>query len=84
MLVVIDLVEKDDEQAIFDTLNTAGVRLTTAEIVKNALYQKIIEQSGKENAIKFYKNTWEKIFLSDEENYKILGKRKSYRKIKKR
>ena len=39
MLVVIDLEERDDEQSIFDTLNTAGVRLTSAEIVKT-LYLK--------------------------------------------
>jgi len=82
MLVVIDLVEKDDEQAIFDTLNTAGVRLTTAEIVKNALYQKIIEQSGKENAIKFYKNTWEKIFLSDEETIRYWEREKVTGRLK--
>jgi len=69
MLVVIDLVEdKDEEQAIFDTLNTAGVRLTTAEIIKNALYQKVIKVFGnKEAAIKYYKDTWEKTFLADED-----------------
>lgn len=74
MLVVIDLVEgKDDEQAIFDTLNTAGVRLTTAEIIKNALYQKVIKvtkDKEKSYAIDLYKKTWEKTFLSDEETVK--------------
>jgi len=72
MLVVIDLVEgEDDEQAIFDTLNTAGVKLSPAEIVKNALFQKIIKVFGdKEQAIALYKNTWEKIFLSDEDTIK--------------
>jgi len=46
-LVVIDLVEgSDNEQAIFDTLNTAGVRLSLAEIIKNALFQKVIKVSG--------------------------------------
>jgi len=83
MLVVIDLVEdKDDEQAIFDTLNTAGVRLTTAEIVKNALYQKIIEKSGRENAIDFYKNTWEKTFLSDEETVRYWEREKLTGRLK--
>jgi len=72
MLVVIDLVEgKDDEQTIFDTLNTAGVRLTTAEIIKNALYYQVIKVFGsKEAAIKLYKNTWEKTFLADEDTVK--------------
>lgn len=72
MLVVIDLVEeKDDEQAIFDTLNTAGVRLTTAEIIKNALYYQVIQVFGsKEAAIEIYKNTWKKTFLADEDTVK--------------
>ena len=72
MLVVIDLVEgSDDEQTIFDTLNTAGVRLTTAEIIKNALFQKILKVYGaKESAIELYKNTWEKTFLTDEDTVK--------------
>ena len=67
MLVVIDLDERDDEQTIFDVLNTTGVRLTSAEIVKNALFKRAIELMGKEDAIKLYKETWEKTFLKDEE-----------------
>lgn len=68
MLVVIDLVEeKDDEQAIFDTLNTAGVRLTTAEIIKNALFQRAIQiLDNKEEVIKLYEETWEKTFLAED------------------
>lgn len=67
MLVVIDLDEKDDEQAIFDTLNTAGVRLTVAEIVKNAIFKRAIELSDKEKAIRLYEHTWKETFLKDEE-----------------
>jgi len=67
MLVVIDLEEKDDEQSIFDTLNTAGVRLTSAEIVKNALFKRLIELSGRSEAIKTYRETWEKVFSKDED-----------------
>lgn len=67
MLVVIDLEERDDEQSIFDTLNTAGVRLTSAEIVKNALFKRLIELSSRKEAIKTYKETWEKIFSRDED-----------------
>jgi len=70
MLVVIDLDEKDDEQTIFDVLNTAGVRLTSAEIIKNALFKQAIEFIGKEDAIKLYKETWEKTFLKEEETVK--------------
>lgn len=67
MLVVIDLDEKDDEQSIFDTLNTAGVKLTAAEIIKNALFKKLIELSDSKEAIKTYKETWRKVFLEDED-----------------
>ena len=67
MFVVIDLEENDDEQSIFDTLNTAGVRLTSAEIIKNALYKRLIELSQKQEAIEIYKETWEKTFMKDEE-----------------
>jgi len=72
MLVVIDLVEEsDDEQAIFDTLNTAGVRLSPAEIIKNAIFKKAIKVFGnKESAIDLYKRTWEKTFLADEDTVK--------------
>jgi len=72
MLVVIDLAEgSDDEQAIFDTLNTAGVRLSPAEIVKNALFQQVIKVFGnKKSAIDLYKETWEKTFLFDEDTVK--------------
>lgn len=70
MLVVIDLAKNDDEQSIFDTLNTAGVKLTIAEIVKNAIYKRAIELRNKEEAIKLYKETWEETFLKDEDTLK--------------
>jgi len=71
MLVVIDLFEaSDDEQAIFDTLNTAGIRLSPAEIIKNALFQKVIKVESKDAAICLYNETWEKTFLADEDTAK--------------
>lgn len=74
LLVVIDLEERDDEQSIFDTLNTAGVRLTSAEIVKNALFKKLIELSDRQEAIRTYKATWEKEFLKDEDTTRYWEK----------
>lgn len=67
MLVVIDLAASDHEQAIFDAINSAGVRLSAADIVKNALYQRAIEVLGREEAIRLYKEQWDKTFLADEE-----------------
>ncbi|MCL2017927.1 MAG: DUF262 domain-containing HNH endonuclease family protein [Alphaproteobacteria bacterium] len=46
MLVVIELNENDDEQKIFDTINTAGVHLSVFDIVKNALFAHILNQTN--------------------------------------
>ena len=48
----------DDEQQIFDTINSLGVRLTTAELLKNTLYSN--------NEIELFKETWEKCFEKDQ------------------
>lgn len=82
MLVVIDLEEKDDEQAIFDTLNTAGVRLTVAEIVKNAIFKKAIELSNKNYAISLYDTTWKETFLKDEETVRYWEKERTTGRLK--
>jgi len=73
MLVVIDLTEEDDEQSIFDTINSAGVRLSCADIIKNALFQKAILLSNEERAVELYRRTWEKAFMADEETIAYWG-----------
>jgi len=67
MLVVIDLAEGDDEQDIFDTINSSGVRLSCADTIKNALFQKAIQLLNQSKAIDLYNKTWEKVFLADDE-----------------
>jgi uncharacterized protein DUF262/uncharacterized protein DUF1524 len=67
MLVVIDLELADNEQAIFDTINSAGVRLSAADIIKNALYQRAIELMGEPAAVQLYKEKWERPFMADPE-----------------
>ena len=56
--IPIDLEANDDEQQIFDTINSLGVRLTTAELLKNTLYSN--------NEIELFKDTWEKCFEKDQ------------------
>ena len=56
--IPIDLEANDDEQQIFDTINSLGVRLTTAELLKNALYSN--------NEIDLFKDTWEDCFEKDQ------------------
>jgi hypothetical protein len=67
MLVVIDLAASDDEQAIFDTINSAGVRLSSADIIKNSLYQRAISDMGQGDAIALYNETWKEAFLADQD-----------------
>ena len=59
MLVVIELAVEEDEQEIFNTLNSLGVRLTTAELLKNHLF-------GLDD-VTAYENTWKDIFEKDKE-----------------
>ena len=56
--VVISLTQDDDEQQIFDTINSLGVPLTTGELMKNFLYEAQDEDA--------YKALWKPIFDTDE------------------
>jgi len=68
ILVLIDLTDKEDEQAIFDTINSAGVRLSAADIVKNSLFQKAIELFDLQaNVLTLYRINWEEIFTKDDD-----------------
>lgn len=73
-LVNIDLDISDNEQTIFDTVNSAGVRLSSADTIKNLLYQKYVELlraedpgSADDKAVSEYEATWADAFISDEE-----------------
>lgn len=57
--VCIDLVEGEDEQQVFDTINSLGVRLTTAELLKNYFFQRDNEDE--------YERSWVAVFEKDEE-----------------
>lgn len=82
MFVVIDLNDNDDEQKIFDTLNTSGVRLTAAEVIKNALFKRYLELDSREGAVSFYENTWEKTFLKDENSLNYWSTERSTGRLK--
>jgi hypothetical protein len=59
MFVVVDLGMEDDEQKIFDTINSLGVKLTTAELLKNYFFsRKDIEQ---------YNQNWFSVFENDDD-----------------
>lgn len=61
---------KDDEQEIFDTINSLGVRLTTGELLKNYIFH--------DNEIKpHYDDYWEKVFEDDEQQINFWSKNKT-------
>jgi len=71
-LVLITLGDTDNEQVIFDTINRAGVKLTSADIIKNALFNAYVlalndSSTGKIKAGKFYDESWAKTFENDNE-----------------
>ena len=55
--VRIDLDRSDDEQQIFDSLNSLGVSLTISELLKNYFFS--------QDNITEYQNTWESVFEKD-------------------
>lgn len=60
----------DDEQEIFDTINSLGVKLTTSELLKNFVFSDPVTQT-------LYKEYWEDIFESDEETIKFWNTKKT-------
>lgn len=69
ILVVINLDEDENEQVIFDTINSTGVKLTASDIIKNALFHKISKSPAAMDDL--YRATWQKTF---EENQELLSK----------
>lgn len=57
--VRIDLDANEDEQQIFDTINSLGVNLTTSELLKNYFFSR--------DTIYEYQSKWESIFEKDDE-----------------
>ena len=57
VFVMIEVLDNEDEQQIFDTINSLGVRLTTAELLKNYFFSKA--------EIQQYRDNWESVFETD-------------------
>ena len=56
-MVCIEVAEGEDEQQIFDTINSRGVRLTTAELLKNYFFDR--------TTVKDYEKYWKAVFEQD-------------------
>lgn len=82
IVVVINLEQTDNEQKIFDSINTAGMRLSATDTIKNALYKKLMEISDdKDGVIQYYKQTWEDTFEGDEEKIEYWTKESKFGRI---
>lgn len=66
LFVGIDLNLGEDEQQIFDTINSLGVRLTTAELLKNYFFGR--------DEIEKYNEYWRDIFEKDDDVYMYWDK----------
>jgi len=68
------LSDKDDEQEIFDTINSLGVKLTTGELLKNYIFKEKELQS-------LYESHWHDVFEEDEEQIEFWNKNKTSGRI---
>lgn len=59
LFVAIDLQQDENEQVIFDTINSLGVNLTTGELLKNFVFS--------EQTIDKYNEIWKPVFEKDED-----------------
>lgn len=68
IVVVIELGKSENEQKIFDTVNSSGVKLTSADIIKNSLFDHLLILNPKEEeVINFYNQVWISTFLNNQE-----------------
>jgi hypothetical protein len=55
-LVVIDLASEENAQEIFETLNARGAQLTAADLIKNFVFQRLLESSADVETV--YERRW--------------------------
>lgn len=70
-LLFIVLDNKDDEQKIFDSVNSLGTALSSSDIIKNYVFQKMKEYANKnehkiDNIIMLYNKYWDSIFYAND------------------
>ena len=76
-LVVIDLAEDENAQEIFETLNARGTPLTAADLIKNYVFQNLLEQEA--DVEKSYQDHWRQFETKFWEHEINFGRTKSLR-----
>ena len=69
-MIFITLDDKDDEQKIFDSVNSLGKALSNSDIIKNYIFQKMKEYANGDSAkidkiTKIYDKYWDSIFYAE-------------------
>lgn len=83
-IVLIELYEGDvNEQMVFDTINRAGEKLSSADIIKNNLFKIGLEKCSEvgkteENVCALYDDKWEQVFSSDDYERKLWDKKRVF------
>lgn len=79
--VVIDLEGNEDEQKIFDSINSAGLVLSSMDIIKNAIFDRLIKSGNmsEEKAKEIYDEYWKSIFEGSNERLKFWEEKASRR-----
>jgi len=68
-IVVIDLAADENAQEIFETLNARGAQLTAADLIKNFVFQKLVDaKADVEKAYETYWKEFETAFWEEEVN----------------
>ena len=70
-IIKITLSSTDDEQKIFDSVNSMGKSLSNADIIKNYVFQKLRENAKndeikKNQVLDLYNEFWDSLFYADE------------------
>ena len=70
-IIKITLSSTDDEQKIFDSVNSMGKSLSNADIIKNYVFQKLRENAKNDDVKKnqvtdLYNEYWDSVFYADE------------------
>jgi len=76
-IVVIDLAPQENAQEIFETLNARGAVLTAADLIKNFIFQRLLEQG--DDVEKAYSKYWQKFETSFWEEEVSTGRMKYQR-----
>ena len=76
-IVVIDLAAHENAQEIFETLNARGAVLTAADLIKNFVFQRLLEQGA--DVEKAYSKYWEQFETAFWEEEVNVGRMKHQR-----